>query len=103
AHGTHGPPPPRAGRAAPTVFAMHCNRRRRSVPSRRGFVSRAMIDAIALTRELVELETPTFREGPVVDLLAGLLGREGYRVIRQPVTPGRDNLYAWREATPPVV
>jgi acetylornithine deacetylase len=56
------------------------------------------IDPLALTRELVKLETPTFAEGPAVDLLAGLLEKRGYRVIRQPVTPGRDNLYAWREA-----
>ncbi len=60
-----------------------------------------MIDPIDLTRALVALETPTGHEGPAVDLLAGLLGRLGYRVTRQPVSPGRDNLYAWRE--PPVV
>lgn len=57
-----------------------------------------MLDPIALTRELVALETPTGDEGPAVDLLAGVLGRLGYQVIRQPVTPGRDNLYAFREA-----
>jgi acetylornithine deacetylase len=57
-----------------------------------------LIDPIALTRELVTLETPTGNEGPAVDLLSGLLGRLGYRVVRQPVTPGRDNLYAYREA-----
>ena len=60
-----------------------------------------MVDTIELTRELVRLETPTGDEGPAVEFLADLLGRLGYRVIRQPVTPGRDNLYAWRE--PPVV
>jgi acetylornithine deacetylase len=61
----------------------------------------AVIDPLALTRELVALETPTGREGPAVDCLAGVLGRLGYRVTRQPVMPGRDNLYAWR--TPPEV
>lgn len=60
-----------------------------------------MVDPIALTKELVALETPTGREGPAVELLAGCLGRLGYRVIRQPVSPGRDNLYAFRE--PPEV
>lgn len=60
-----------------------------------------MIDPIALTRELVALETPTGKEGPAVSFLAGLLGDLGYRVVRQPVTPGRDNLYAYRE--PPEV
>jgi acetylornithine deacetylase len=56
-----------------------------------------MIDPIELTRQLVRLETPTGHEGPGVELLADILGRLGYRTIRQPVTPGRDNLYAWRE------
>lgn len=60
-----------------------------------------MIDPIALTKELVQLETPTGAEGPAVDLLHGLLNRLGYQVTRQPVSPGRDNLYAWRE--PPEV
>lgn len=60
-----------------------------------------MIDPIALTKELVQLETPTGAEGPAVELLHGMLVRLGYRVTRQPVTPGRDNLYAWRE--PPEV
>ena len=60
-----------------------------------------MIDPIELTRTLVALETTTGHEGPAVDLLASLLGQLGYRVTRQPVTPGRDNIYAWRE--PPVV
>jgi acetylornithine deacetylase len=61
-----------------------------------------MIDPIDLTRHLVQLETPTGAEGPAVDLLHGVLIRLGYQVIRQPVTPGRDNLYAFRE-TPAVV
>jgi acetylornithine deacetylase len=56
-----------------------------------------VIDPIALTRDLVQLETPTGREGPAADLVEGLLGRLGYRVVRQPVTAGRHNLYAWRE------
>lgn len=59
------------------------------------------MDPIALTRELVQLETPTGHEGPAVDYLARSLDGLGYRVIRQPVTPGRDNLYAYRE--PPLV
>lgn len=57
-----------------------------------------MLDPIALTRELVALETPTGNEGPGVALLAGLLRKLGYQVTLQPVTPGRDNLYAFREA-----
>jgi len=57
-----------------------------------------LLDPIALTRELVALETPTGNEGPVVALLAGVLRGLGYRVTRQPVTTGRENLYAFREA-----
>ncbi|HXW96521.1 MAG TPA: M20/M25/M40 family metallo-hydrolase [Gemmatimonadales bacterium] len=57
-----------------------------------------MLDPIALTKELVALETPTGQEGPATDFLAGLLGRLGYTIVRQPVTPGRENLYAYREA-----
>jgi acetylornithine deacetylase len=60
-----------------------------------------MIDPIALTRELVTLETPTGHEGPAVTFLAGVLDRLGYRTVRQPVSPGRENLYAWRD--PPVL
>lgn len=60
-----------------------------------------MLDPIDLTRDLVALETPTGREGPATALLAALLARLGYRVERQVVTPGRENLYAFRE--PPEV
>jgi len=56
-----------------------------------------VLDALDLTRQLVRLETPTGNEGPAVALLEGVLKRLGYTVHRQPVTPGRDNLYAYRE------
>ena len=61
----------------------------------------ALADAFGLTRALVALETPTGSEGPATDLLDGALRRAGYRTLRQPVTPGRDNLLAFRE--PPAV
>jgi acetylornithine deacetylase len=61
----------------------------------------ASLDAVELTRQLVQRESPTGAEGPAVDFLAGTLSRLGYRVTRQPVSPGRENLYAWRE--PPEV
>src|SRR5829696_329664 len=57
----------------------------------------ALDDAFGLTRALVALETPTGSEGPATDLLDGALRRAGYRTVRQPVTPGRDNLLAFRE------
>jgi acetylornithine deacetylase len=55
------------------------------------------MDALALTRALVALETPTGSEGPATDFLADTLSHAGYRVVRQPVSPGRHNLYAYRE------
>lgn len=57
----------------------------------------SFMDALELTRALVALDTPTGAEGPATDLLDGALRRAGYRTVRQPVTPGRDNLYAYRE------
>ena len=56
------------------------------------------MDALELTRALVALETPTGSEGPATDLLDSVLRGAGYQVIRQPVSPGRQNLYAYREA-----
>jgi acetylornithine deacetylase len=55
------------------------------------------MDPIELTRALVTRESPTFAEGPATDYLAGTLERAGWRVIRQPVSPGRANVYAFRE------
>jgi acetylornithine deacetylase len=59
------------------------------------------MDALELTRALVALETPTGAEGPATDFLDAELRRAGYKVVRQPVSPGRHNLYAYRE--PPVL
>ena len=56
------------------------------------------MDVLELTRALVALETPTGSEQPAIDLLEGVLRRAGYRTTRQDVSPGRDNLYAYREA-----
>jgi acetylornithine deacetylase len=56
-----------------------------------------LADALELTRALVALDTPTGAEGPATELLAGALGRAGYRTVRQRVSPGRDNLLAYRE------
>ena len=60
-----------------------------------------LADPLELTRALVSLETPTGSEGPATDLLGGALSRAGYRTVRQRVSPGRDNLLAFRE--PPAV
>jgi len=56
------------------------------------------MDPIELTRALVARESPTFAEGPATDYLAGTLERAGWRVTRQPVSDGRANVYAYREA-----
>jgi acetylornithine deacetylase len=55
------------------------------------------MDALELTRALVALETPTGYEGPATDFLDATLRHAGYQVVRQPVSPGRQNLYAYRE------
>jgi acetylornithine deacetylase len=55
------------------------------------------MDALELTRSLVALETPTGAEGPATDFLDAALRHAGYQVVRQPVSPGRQNLYAYRE------
>lgn len=60
------------------------------------------MDALELTRALVALETPTGSEGPATDFLDTLLRRAGYHTVRQPVSAGRENLYAYR-ASPTVV
>ena len=55
------------------------------------------MDALELTRALVALETPTGSEAPATNFLADTLRHAGYTVVRQPVSPGRHNLYAYRE------
>jgi acetylornithine deacetylase len=55
------------------------------------------MDALELTRALVSLETPTGSEAAATDFLDDTLRRAGYRTVRQRVTAGRDNLYAYRE------
>jgi acetylornithine deacetylase len=57
----------------------------------------ALGDVFELTRALVALETPTGSEEPATALLEDALSRSGYQTVRQRVTPGRDNLLAFRE------
>jgi acetylornithine deacetylase len=56
------------------------------------------MDALELTRALVALETPTGSEAAATDFLDETLRHAGYQVVRQPVSAGRHNLYAFREA-----
>jgi acetylornithine deacetylase len=60
-----------------------------------------VVDPVAWTRQLVAIPSPTGEEGAVGEFLARRLEDLGYRVTRQPVTPGRFNVYARRD--PPVV
>lgn len=59
------------------------------------------MDPIALTRDLVAIDSTTGREHEATAHLARLLERAGWQVQLQPVHGGRANLYATRE--PPVV
>lgn len=47
------------------------------------------VDVVALTRALVDLDSTTGREAPVVDYLAAWFRRAGYQVVEQPVGDGR--------------
>lgn len=60
------------------------------------------MDPIHLTRQLVAFDSTTGHEGPVGEFLAALLERDGWTVTRQPVSPGRFNVYA-HQGLPPVV
>jgi acetylornithine deacetylase len=66
-------------------------------PPRTPLAGLSFMDALELTRALVALETPTGFEGAATDFLDGALRRAGYHTVRQPVTAGRDNLFAYRE------
>ncbi|MBA3259316.1 MAG: M20/M25/M40 family metallo-hydrolase [Gemmatimonadales bacterium] len=55
------------------------------------------MDPLELTRSLVALDTPTGGERPATDFLDAALSRAGYTTVRQTVSAGRQNLYAYRE------
>jgi len=56
------------------------------------------MDPLELTRSLVALDTPTGGERPATDFLDAALSRAGYTTVRQTVSSGRQNLYAYRES-----
>ncbi|HEU5048887.1 MAG TPA: M20/M25/M40 family metallo-hydrolase [Gemmatimonadales bacterium] len=53
--------------------------------------------ALELIRRLVAVESPSGAEGPATTLLAEYLTGRGYQVELQQVSPGRHNLYAFRD------
>ncbi len=55
------------------------------------------MNPIGLTKELVAIPSVTGAEHAVTNYLAGRLETLGYRVNRQPVEGGRENLYAYRD------
>jgi len=50
------------------------------------------IDPIALTRQLVEIESTTYNEGAVGDFLADFLARQGWAVEKTPVAQPSDGI-----------
>jgi acetylornithine deacetylase len=61
------------------------------------------MDPAELTKELIVRYSPTGEEGVATDFMAEILAGCGYRVLRQPVTEGRCNIYATGERPPVVV
>ena len=52
------------------------------------------MDAVALTRQLVDIESITGNEGPVGDFLCGVLLRRGFQAEKIPVEGARCNVFA---------
>jgi acetylornithine deacetylase len=61
------------------------------------------MNPVDLTRELISRYSPTGDEAVAGDFAAQLLRKQGYRVITQPVSAGRFNVYATSERDPMVV
>lgn len=62
-----------------------------------------LVDAVALTRALVDLDSTTGQEAATGRLLCRLLGERGYQVTQQPVAGDRFNVYATLGGEPQVV
>jgi acetylornithine deacetylase len=63
----------------------------------------APLDIVALTRQLVDIDSTTGREAEVARWLAHYLGALGYQVTEQPVADGRFNVYAQLDRPPQIV
>ena len=61
------------------------------------------IDPLRLTRELVDIDSTTGREGEAGAWLARLLESRGWQVTEQPVSEGRFNVFARQDTSPAVV
>ena len=60
-------------------------------------------DPVAVTEQLMAVDSTSGNEGPAIDLLERLLGEAGWHTTRIPVTHGRDDLYARSASAPCVV
>jgi acetylornithine deacetylase len=63
----------------------------------------APLDLVALTRQLVDIDSTTGHEADVARWLARYLEALGYQVTEQPVSDGRFNVYAQLDRPPQVV
>lgn len=61
------------------------------------------MNVFELTKALVNIPSPTGREGALGEILAGLLRERGFSVLEQAVEPGRKNLYATVDPEPRIV
>jgi len=61
------------------------------------------MDAVRLTRELIDIESITGNEAEVGDYLHGFLAKLGYRTQKMPVEGPRNNVYATLDGTPDLV
>src|SRR5262245_66661796 len=55
-----------------------------------------MTDVVALCAELLSIQSPTGREGKIVEFVSRRLVSRGWNVTVQEVTPGRGNVWASR-------
>ena len=62
-----------------------------------------LVDVVALTRALSDIDSTTGREGEAGQLLAAILRAKGYEVEEQPVGGGRFNVFATLGEAPQVV
>src|SRR5215212_3738358 len=58
-----------------------------------------VIDPVALTARLMEINSTSGREGDVIDFMHAFLASREWHVQRIPVSDGRDDLFATARAT----
>lgn len=61
------------------------------------------MDPVSLARQLIDIDSTTGREGDVAVWLARFLSQLGYRIVEQPVSDGRFNVFARLDDEPRLV